>query len=203
MNMITQTIGLTMKGHLNNFQSKYYKLLKEVKQTFPDFRLSYKRNHWWWYVLHYGMKFLTFGLHKGLLDNFYTTIGTTIYCPGSETEDRWNKLPFFYRYALLSHEYDHMLYCEEEGWLKFSLGYLFWPVPFFWPLHRRKVELRAFEISLKCYAERGRNSCLAYARQLVETLSGPSYGWMMRKKQARGWINSILIKLFNDRTVLV
>jgi hypothetical protein len=96
-----------------------------------------------------------------------------------------------------------MLYYKEEGKLKFSLGYLFWPFPFFWPLYRRKVELRAYEISLKCYAEKSKNSCLAYARKLVKTLSGPSYGWMMRKKQARGWVNSILIKLFSDRTVLV
>ena len=133
---------------------------------------------WFWKMLQFILKVLTFGKAPAIYDRFFTVIGRTIWLAGDGSS--WSKFPWWQKYSLLSHELDHMDYCyfgrsdirdedhiEIKNWkgmeapwywkLWYNFKYLFWPMPILYAYGRQDIEIKGYrrnmEVNIQMFGE--------------------------------------------------
>jgi len=187
-------------------------LLQQAQKRHKDqIRIRPKNDRrWFWWLLSFFLKLITLGKGPDLLNGqFYTTLGRTIWVPGDGSS--WDTLPNPTKYALLSHELDHMdaeffgdhtlqdhpgFIPQEKGLLfRFihALKYLFWPLPIFWAGYRQQIESWGFQRNLEAHLVRHHGVILlGFREQLKLYLCGPSYAWMATEKRAEELIRTMI-----------
>jgi hypothetical protein len=120
----------------------------EIRKEFPSFDLVKKSDSKLMTVINAFLKVITFGQMKAFMEDFVTTVGTTVYVPS-----RWEFWPTPSKMAVLRHERVHMRQSRKYGRLLYSFLYLFFPLPVGLAYFRMKLEREAYEESLRAYAE--------------------------------------------------
>lgn len=155
-----------------------------------DYKLVYKSDSNF-------MKFLNFFLkliNKNFMDEYTTTIGTTIYLP-----TKWDTWSSKNCETILAHEKVHLKQQKEYGSLLFSFLYLFVFFPVFFAHFRVKFEMEAYEENIKfdiqTYGVEHVKSD-KYRNRILDNFLSSSYGWMgyFRKVELNDWFDKTVIK---------
>lgn len=137
----------------------FSELVDETRREFPAFKLVDKRTSNFMRVIDVCLKIITFGQMRSFMKQFITTIGTTVYVPGS-----WGLMADYERMIILRHERVHMRQRARYGGLLFSLAYLFFPLPCVFAYARRRFEQEAYAESLRATVE-----LMIMGEQLIQT----------------------------------
>jgi hypothetical protein len=160
----------------SSISSRYEKLLAELREEFPRFRIIRKDQSTFHRAIHYALVGITFGGMRSYLDGYQTTIGSRVYV----TSD-WDSRPAEVRYVTLRHEAIHLRQFRKYTLPGMALLYVLLPVPLGLAWFRAYFEKEAYAESIRAAAEvygpdypRG----TAYRRYIIDQFVGPSYGWM-------------------------
>ncbi len=147
---------------------------EDVKQALDEVggRLVSKEAVSWMRVLGFLAKLIG---NKYFMDDYWTTIGKTIYYPTSvQPKD------IYKHYDVIYHEIVHIKQWKKWG-LLFSVSYMLLPVPFFFAWFRWRWEREAYMETLR-YTYRP----LAHMRFIVRVL-WEEYGWTWPKRWMMKW----------------
>lgn len=95
--------------------------------------------------------------------------------------------------GLLYHEYRHLEQQRDIGLVKFLLLYLFC-LPILWNPWRRRWELDACRADIAFRAHNCLGLSPLYRDFLADQLSSWRYGWMMRRAEAKRWVEETVRK---------
>ena len=104
----------------------YLRLIEEIKEEFPTFTIRKKSSSFFMKSISTCLKVISFGKMDSFMEDFITTIGNTVYVP-----DNWDSKSASTKIISLRHERIHMRQTKRIGRIKFSLLYLFFPIPIF------------------------------------------------------------------------
>lgn len=172
---------------------EYEKLLDDVKSEFPDFKVVKKSQSGLMKAIGGFLKVITFGRMNTFMTSFITTIGTTVYVP-----DMWDTRSPSAKAITMRHERVHMRQARDVGRLKFSLLYIFLPVPLVWAYYRARFEKEAYEESLKAYHEYYGEKFLTSAlkENIVGHFTSAEYFWMWPWKESiEKWYDEVINKI--------
>lgn len=174
--------------------AKLIELEDEVRKEFPAFNLVKKSDSKLMTVINGILRLITFGQMKAFMEDFVTTVGTTVYVPS-----KWEFWPTQSKMAVLRHERVHMRQSERYGRLLYSLMYLFLPLPVGLAYFRMKLEREAYEESLRAYAEYYGVQSLKDEKvraSMVQHFTTAEYFWMWPfKKSLEKWYDDSVAKL--------
>jgi hypothetical protein len=169
-------------------------LLNSAIQEFPDFKIRPKSNSLFMKSISIFLKILTFGKNTQFMDNYYTTIGHTIYVPNN-----YNNSSELERVAVIRHELVHMRQARKYSQFIFSILYLFIIFPIGLAYFRAKFEKEAYEESMRARAEFYGMSALddiKYKQQLTGHFTSSDYLWMWPfPKSIEKWYGATVEKL--------
>jgi hypothetical protein len=169
-------------------------LSDEVRKEFPSFNLVKKSDSKLMAAISAFLKAITFGQMKAFMEDFVTTVGTTVYVPS-----RWEFWPTSSKMAVLRHERVHMRQSLKYGRLLYSFLYLFFPLPVGLAYFRMKLEKEAYEESLRAYAEYYGLQALQDVKikdSMVGHFTTAEYFWMWPfKKSLEKWYDNAVAKL--------
>ena len=168
----------------------YDKLLEEVNEEFPDFKILKKSESSLMKTIGKLLKIISFGKMTTFMDSFITTIGTTVYVP-----DSWDARSVSSKAITMRHERVHMRQARDFGRIAFSLLYLFLPVPLIFAYFRMKFEKEAYEESLKAAYEYYGTKLFTQALKddIVQHFTSAEYMWMWPwKKSIEEWYDSVV-----------
>ena len=155
--------------------SRYEDLLVELRREFPRFRVVAKSESRLQRAIHRALTIVTFGGMRGYLDDYVTTIGSTVYvCTdwATRTDDE--------RWATMRHEAVHLR--QFRRWTVPVMGflYLLMPLPIGLAYFRMRFERAAYEETIRCSAQVfGLDHVRGELRaHVIAQFTGPSYGWM-------------------------
>jgi hypothetical protein len=80
-------------------RTKYYKLVRKIQTRYPDVKIKYKKDYWYWRIL------------PKRIRNAGSAMNKTIWMPAQ-------------RFGTLAHEYQHIVDIQEMGWPMFSYLYI-------------------------------------------------------------------------------
>lgn len=126
----------------------YVDLLLHLKDEFPDFRIAKRNQSKLMKFFDISLKIISLGKFTNFMNDFTTTVGTTVYVP--EVWDTWSPSR---KAIVLRHERVHMRQARDIGKAKFFFSYLFLPLPTIFAYFRTKFEKEAYEESLRAYHE--------------------------------------------------
>jgi hypothetical protein len=170
------------------------RILAELKEEFPTFRLVEKRN-WFWKLLGFMVAVFTFGKNKYFLQSYITTVGPVIAVPVGWRE----KVDDQIGYLVLQHERIHIRQFKKLGfgnpWLGMApmgFAYLLLPFPIGFAWCRYAFERAAYLEEAKIAEELyGRGIGYMYVNHAIEQLTGPNYGWAFPfPKAVRKWFEA-------------
>jgi len=157
-------------------QQRLDDLLADLRHEFPKFRIVRKDSSRLQRTLHYAMVIATFGRVRDYLDEYYNTVGATIYVtsewPDKDPDDC---------YVLLRHEREHMRQFRRYTSVGMMLLYWLAPVPFGLAYFRARFEKAGYEQTVRASAE---VYGLDYVKDasfrefVVEQFTTVNYGWM-------------------------
>jgi len=168
----------------------YEQLLLDIKREFPEFKIVKKSESNLMKTINGFLKVLSFGKINSFMDSFITTLGTTVYVP-----DSWDERSPSTRAITMRHERIHMKQSRELGRLKFSLFYLFFPMPFGLAYYRMKFEKEAYEESLKAVYEYYGSKFFTPSLKsgIVNHFISAEYFWMwLRKSDIEKWYDNVI-----------
>jgi hypothetical protein len=154
----------------------YRRLLEEMAEEFPSFRLIPKDQSRFQKLVHRALVVVTLGQMRDYLGSYHTTMGTRIYV----TPD-WEDKSFAARYVTLCHERIHMRQFRRFTFVGMSLLYLLVPLPMGLAYFRALFEREAYAESIRAAAEMYGLEHVRepdYRSYLLRQFTGPSYGWM-------------------------
>lgn len=169
-------------------------LIADIRREFPKFELIPKDESWLMKLLNVLLLIITFGQMRSFMSRYTTTIGYGVYIPRI-----WLDLPWQARAEVLRHERVHMRQRRRWGSIRFSLMYLFLPVPLLWANWRAKFEMAAYEESMRAVLEyQGYDALNSRHREwMVRQFTGPSYFWMwVGRKRIERWYDEVRQTLF-------
>ena len=171
-------------------------LQNEISREFPSFRVRKKSESTLMRLIAWVLLVLTFGKNKDFMTRFITTIGTTVYVP----DDRDARSPVG-QCLILRHERVHMRQAAKYGSLLFSFLYLFWPIPIYRAVYRRKFEQEAYEESLRAMLEYGEDpSNFVVRMRMVMHFTTSEYFWMWtNEKDIEEWFDRTVTKVMNEK----
>jgi hypothetical protein len=161
--------------------SRYEDLLAELRAEFPRFRVVAKAESRFQRAIHRALVVLTAGRMRGYLDDYVTTIGSTVYVcsdwDGRSDGDRW---------ATMRHEAVHLRQFRRWTLPGMTLLYVLLPLPMGLAYFRMRFEREAYEETIRCNAEL---YGLGYVRgelrdHVIAQFKGGSYGWMWPFRRA-------------------
>ena len=162
--------------NLEPTQSDYERLLLEICDEFPRFKLIYKKESPLHIVIDKILFALTLGMMKTYLTHYQTTIGNRVY-----VTDDWDTRSVVTRMITLRHERVHLRQFKKYTFLGMSILYLAFPLPFGVAYFRAFFELEAYRESIVatyeyCGMEAVTNP--SYKAHILSQFTGASYGWM-------------------------
>ena len=156
--------------------TRYDALVETLRAEFPRFRIVRKDRSPLHRAIHYALWLLTLGRMRTYLDEFQTTIGSTVYV----TAD-WDDREPDQRYVTLRHEAIHLRQFRTYSLPGMALLYVLLPLPVGLAWFRACFEKAAYAESMRAAAEvwgPGYPRRAAYRRHIIAQFTGPSYGWM-------------------------
>lgn len=145
-----------------------------ILAEFPTFSVQYKADSTFMKILNVLLTIVTFGQMKGFMTTFTTTIGTTVYVPST-----WDTSNTADKCTLLRHERIHMRQAKRMGRWKFSLTYIFWPLPLGLAKGRASLEMEAYTETMRAWNDYGANILQAgYRADMIGYFTTGAYGWM-------------------------
>jgi hypothetical protein len=172
-------------------------LLAEIRVEFPRFRMVRKDQALSQRLIHLVLQGLTAGAMTKYLDDYQTTIGSTVYVSRD-----WDERPALSRWVVLRHERVHLRQFRRFSLPGMALIYLVVPLPAVLALGRAALEKEA-------YAETIRSAASAYGiryvraqsfrNHIVRQFTGPSYGWMWPfRAGVERWYDQVVAGLGDD-----
>lgn len=167
------------------------RLIEEIRQEFPAFRLVDKRRHGMSRAIDRALKIVTIGGQRGYLTVYHTVIGDTLYVPAS-----WESTSDVERAIVLRHERVHLRQRRRYGTALMTFLYLvpFFPVGLAWG--RARIEWEAYVETLRATAELcglGAARSPELRARIVRRFTGPDYGWMWPfGRQVERWYDAAL-----------
>lgn len=169
----------------------YDKIIAELKDEFPKFKIIKKSDSTLMKALDIGLKIITFGKMKTFMKNFTTTFLYTIYTP-----EVWDEID---KVGVLSHERVHMRQLQRYGILWFWFSYMFLWTPCVFAYFRKKYEQEAYEESIRYKAKtRGIKYVESdeYREYIIGNFTSASYFWTWPfRKSIEEWFNTTIDKV--------
>lgn len=163
-------------------------IVNDIRNEFPDFKMEAKSTSFLMKSIGLFLKILSFGTSNKFMDNYITTIGHTIYTSGG-----WDNMEDISKMIVLRHERVHMRQQKRMGRFLFSFVYLFLIFPAFLALGRAKLEMEAYEETIRAEIElRGTSRVWSkdYQDWLISQFTGPAYLFMWPfKKTVASWVS--------------
>jgi len=174
-----------------DWESKYLELQDYARGR--GIRIIPKQG-WFWWMLHYIIKGITFGGNDRFITRYVTTLGKWIAVP-VEGEYLWEDRHARSRYLCLRHELVHCDQFQRFGLGYYTLGiipaffwYVLFPLPVFFAYGRWRMERVAYLEAMQARYELEGKVHLKVLDHAVDQLSGPSYAWTWKpSKQVREW----------------
>lgn len=154
----------------------YSRLIGEIRDEFPSFKIQYKRSSRLMRVIGFLLKVISFGKIRSFFTDYVTTIGANVYVP-----DGWKDMGTDTKCIILRHERVHMRQCRRLTLPLFAILYLFLPFPTVFAYFRSKFEMEAYEETIVAiYETHGLNRILSdeFKKFILEQFSSSSYMWM-------------------------
>lgn len=175
------------------------RLIDEITEEFPRFRLVDKRGDGLSRAIDRALKIVTIGKQSGYLTVYHTVIGDTLYVP-----DSWHGAPDVERAIVLRHERVHLRQRRRLGRFWMAFLYLVPFVPVGLAYGRARLEWEAYEETLRATAElKGLDAARdpALFERILGRFTGPDYGWMWPfPGQVRAWYERALERLERERS---
>jgi hypothetical protein len=165
--------------------------LAEIRREFPRFRILYKRQSRFCYLLHWLLIAVTLGGQREFLDGYFTVLGDTLYVPQT-----WDDLSELDRVILLRHERVHLRQRRRYTSVGMTFLYLLPFLPLGLAYGRARIEWEAYSETLRATAEL--HGVLAardprLRERIVTRFIGPAYGWMWPfRRQVERWYDAVL-----------
>jgi hypothetical protein len=170
------------------------RLLAELAQEFPAFRIVPKRHNAFSHAIDLALKLITLGAQRRYLTHYHTVIGYTLYVPPV-----WEQMSDLARVILLRHERVHLRQRRRYGFLLFAFLYLVPFLPLGLAYGRARLEWEAYRETLRATVELHGFEALADGRlqdEIVRRFVGGDYGWMWPfPARIRTWIDQWLQEL--------
>jgi len=173
-------------------------LLVEIQKEFPTFRIVKKQDSFFMRVLHRLLFVVTIGKMTSFLQQYTTTLGTTVYVPTS-----WELFSDVTKVVILRHERVHMRQASRFSFLLFAFLYIFMWLPLGLSWWRAKFEMEAYAETIQADCDLGVDvKGPKYKKWMISQFTGPSYGWMWPfRKTIEQWFDTTLTRaLQNDIT---
>ncbi len=170
------------------------RVLAEIRQEFPNFRIVAKAESRLSRALDLTLKIVTFGGQRRYLSEYHTVIGDTLYVPSA-----WGSSTEIERAIVLRHERVHLRQRRRLGLPLMSFLYLFWILPLGLAWGRARLEWEAYTETLRATAElAGLDAARAPAlrQKIVARFTGAAYGWMWPfERQVQRWYDEALTEI--------
>jgi hypothetical protein len=149
-------------------------LAVRYQELVKDLRIFRKDRVWHQRAIHHLLFLATFGGQRRYLQDYVTTIGSSIYV----TPD-WDHRPLADRYATLRHEVVHLRQFRRWGLIPMAIAYLLLPLPLGLAWCRMRLEREAYEETLRVHHELGTLAGDGELREhVIRQFTSGSYGWM-------------------------
>ena len=173
---------------------RYERLLEEIREEFPGFRVVYKRDSPLHLAIDRALRVLTFGAQTRYLDSYQTTIRRTVYV----TQD-WDRLTDAQRYITMRHEREHLRQFRRYTTPLMAFLYLLVPLPVGLAWFRAHFEKQGYAESIRASAEvHGLAHVLdpGYRAYVVAQFTSGSYGWMWPfRRSVESWYDGVVSEL--------
>ena len=170
------------------------RLLAQLAEEFPAFRIVPKRGNRFSQAIDLALKLITLGAQRRYMTQYHTVIGYTLYVPPV-----WDDMSDVARVILLRHERVHLRQRRRYGFLLFAFLYLVPILPLGLAYGRARLEWEAYQETLRATVELRGFAALEDGRlqdEIVRRFVGGDYGWMWPfPAQIRAWIDSWLQEL--------
>ena len=167
------------------------RLLADIREEFPDFRLVAKSESRLSRAIDRTLKIVTLGGQRGYLTVYHTVIGNTLYIPSS-----WQAATDAERAIVLRHERVHLRQRRRYGTWLMTFLYLVPFVPLGLAYGRARIEWEAYAETLRATAEIQGQAAVrdpALRRRIVGRFTGPDYGWMWPfRATVERWYDEVL-----------
>lgn len=153
----------------------YQSVINSIKDEFPEFRLVAKDKSFFMKLCNVGLLIITFGMMRGFMHVFTTTVGYKVYTPS-----RWTSWDWQIRAIILRHERIHMRQRKAMSMLLYAIEYLFLWFPCFFAYFRMKYEMEAYEESMRADKEYYGGHLLRdskYRREMISHFTSAQYFW--------------------------
>jgi len=160
----------------------YDRLLVELKDEFPGFRVIEKADNRFQKLIHNLLRVVTLGKMNNYIDGYFTTLGQRIYVPPS-----WHTRSAEDRYIVMCHERVHMRQFRKFTWPGMAILYLLVPLPMGLAYFRARFEQEAYAETIRASVEiydldHVKTKC--FRDHILRQFSGASYGWMWPFKKS-------------------
>jgi hypothetical protein len=178
-----------MRGEMDLVQ-----LNADISREFPSFKVVRKSDSFLMKVLNVFLRIITLNQMTEYMTDFTTTIGTTVYVPTA-----WEKYIPRTQIAILRHERIHMRQAARMGRVVFFLTYVFWYLPLFLSWGRAKLEMEAYEETMRAARENGVDITRATFREdIIKHFTTGQYGWMwIRRRDVERWYDETSLKIIS------
>ena len=156
--------------------NRYDALVEALRREFPRFRIVRKDHSPLHRAIHYALVGLTLGRMRSYLDDYQTTIGSTVYV----TPD-WDERTPDERYVTMRHEAVHLRQFRTFTLPGMALLYVLLPLPMGLAWFRAYFEKEAYAETVRAAAEVWGPEFPrreAYRRRVIDQFTGAAYGWM-------------------------
>jgi len=171
--------------------SEYDKMIAELEDEFPKFRLIEKKDSFMMKAIDIFLKVITFWKMKSFMTKFTTTVGYLVYTPSG-----WGKMD---KVGILDHERDHMRRMRKVGRIWFTISYLAVWFPVGLAYYRKEYEQSAYEITMRRVAKRFGIETIegdAYKNHMIKRFTGPKYVWTWPfRKDMEKWYDGAVKKI--------
>lgn len=172
----------------------YTELVNDVRSEFPEFRIVNKEASGWMRAMDFCLLVLSCGLTSGFMTRFVTTIGYTVFVP-----EGWADRDYLEKAKTIRHERVHMRQRKRMGSLRYSLTYLFWPLPVVFAAGRRDLEQEAYAETLRAEVEYYGPSALKdqeLRAKIIKHFMSAQYFWMWPfRKSIEAWYDALVLKM--------
>ena len=168
---------------MNNYKQQ---LLEEAARLGVSFASKNKKHRWLWATLDWFLKRLG---HRGILNDFVTCFGKTIYFPGDSNLNIYTDID---QAVLLSHELQHMRDIHSN-WFTYPFKGLWYLLSKSYRLH---IEKRGYFRTLEAIMIFDHYISDGEQQLIVNTFSNKDYFNMMGKEEAKAWVTYVTNLLF-------
>ena len=178
--------------------SRYDQLCADLRREFPRFAIVRKDHSPLQRAIAIGLTIITAGQMRTYLDDFQTTIGSTVYV----TPD-WDSRVDDERYVTMRHEAVHMRQFRQFTLPGMALLYLLLPLPMGLAWFRTRFEMAAYAEGIVAAAEIWGEAHVRdprYRASVLRNFTGAAYGWMWPfQRSLDRWYDRVLDGLSPSR----